>query len=97
MSGGMTELRDSGVMIQLAHQAMLKMGLDVDAVFARLGVTPELLADRNIRTPHEAQLIFWHVLEEVSQDADILANICLYIRGRCFSTCFCPVRPLVRG
>ena len=71
MSGGMTELRDSGVMIQLAHQAMLKMGLDVDAVFARLGVTPELLADRNIRTPHEAQLIFWHVLEEVSQDADI--------------------------
>lgn len=71
MSGGMTELRDSGVMIQLAYQAMLKMGMDVDTVFRRLGVTPELLADRNIRTPHAAQLLFWRVMEDVSADADI--------------------------
>ena len=65
MSGGISELRDSGVMIQLAHQAMLSMGLDVGTVFQRLGVTPELLADRNARTPHAAQVIFWQVLEEV--------------------------------
>ncbi len=71
MSGGMTELRDSGVMIQLAHQAMLSMGLDVQRVMSRLGVTPELLRDRNIRTPHEAQLLFWQVLQDVSGDADI--------------------------
>lgn len=71
MSGGMTELRDSGVMIQLAHQAMLSMGLDVNRVFARLGVTPELLRDRNIRTPHEAQLLFWQVLEQETADPDI--------------------------
>lgn len=71
MSGGMTELRDSGVMIQLAHQAMLSMGLDVNRVMARLGVTPELLRDRNIRTPHEAQLLFWQVLQDVSGDDDI--------------------------
>ncbi|WP_228344634.1 AraC family transcriptional regulator [Venatoribacter cucullus] len=71
MSGGMTELRDSGVMIQLAHQAMLSMGLDVDRVFARLGVTPELLRDRNIRTPHQAQVLFWQVLEQETGDADI--------------------------
>lgn len=64
-------MRDSGVMIQLAHQAMLKMGLDVKRIFARLGITPALLADRNIRTPHEAQVIFWQVLEEISADADI--------------------------
>ncbi|WP_430463011.1 AraC family transcriptional regulator [Thalassolituus sp. LLYu03] len=67
----MTELRDSGVMIQLAHQAMMKMGLNVSGVFRRLGVTPELLADRNIRTPHAAQLLFWRVMEEESGDADI--------------------------
>lgn len=68
MSGGMAELRDSGVMIQLAHHAMLKMGLDVDAVFARLGVTPDLLKDRHARTPHEAQVLFWRVLEDISGD-----------------------------
>lgn len=71
MSIAMTELRDSGVMIQLAHQAMLAMGLDVDTIFSRLGITPKFLSDRNIRTPHEAQVIFWQVLQEVSADADI--------------------------
>lgn len=71
MLGKMTELRDSGVMIQLAYQAMLSMGLDVNAILSRLGVTSELLADRHARTPHEAQLLFWQVIEEVSQDADI--------------------------
>lgn len=71
MSGGMAELRDSGVMIQLAHQAMLKMGIDVEDIFSRLGVTSELLKDRNARTPHEAQLIFWRVLEDATGDACI--------------------------
>lgn len=71
MSGGMTELRDSGVMIQLAHQAMVKMGLNVESIFRRLGVTPELLADRNVRTPHAAQALFWRVMEEETGDVDI--------------------------
>lgn len=71
MSGGMAELRDSGIMIQLAYQAMVKMGLDVDAVCRRLGITPAMLEDRNVRTPHQAQAIFWKVLEEVSGDAHI--------------------------
>lgn len=71
MSGGMAELRDSGIMIQLAYQAMLRMGLDVEAVCQRLGITPELLEDRHVRTPHDAQVIFWNVLEEVSGDSDI--------------------------
>jgi len=71
MSGGMAELRDSGIMIQLAHQAMLKMGLNADEVWKRLGITPELLQDRNIRTPHDAQVLFWNVMEEVSGDPDI--------------------------
>lgn len=71
MFGKMTELRDSGVMIQLAYQAMLKMNLDVQQILSRLGVTAELLEDRHARTPHEAQVLFWQVMEEVSQDADI--------------------------
>lgn len=67
----MTELRDSSVMIQLAYQAMLSMGIDVNKVLSQVGVTPELLEDRNARTPHEAQLLFWRVIEEVSEDQDI--------------------------
>lgn len=71
MLGGMTELRDSSVMIQLAYQAMLSMGIDVNKVLSQIGVTPELLEDRNARTPHEAQLLFWKVIQSVSQDQDI--------------------------
>ena len=71
MSGGMAELRDSGIMIQLAYQAMVKMGLDVEAVCSRLGITPELLEDRQLRTPHEAQVLFWNVMEEISGDSNI--------------------------
>ncbi|MDF1763021.1 MAG: AraC family transcriptional regulator ligand-binding domain-containing protein, partial [Oleibacter sp.] len=71
MSGGMAELRDSSIMIQLADQAMLNMGLDASEVWRRLGITPEILADRNIRTPHDAQVIFWSVMEEVTADSHI--------------------------
>lgn len=71
MSSGITELRDSGIMIRLAYQAMLKMGLDVEAIVKRLGITPEFIADRNIRTPHAAQPVFWQMLEEETGDPDI--------------------------
>lgn len=71
MSGGMAELRDSGIMIQLAYQAMLSMELDVGEVCQRLGITSQLLEDRHVRTPHDAQVIFWNVMEEVSGDSDI--------------------------
>ncbi len=55
----------------MAYQAMVRMGLDADAVLKRLGVSPQILADRHMRTPHGAQALFWQVLEEVSGDADI--------------------------
>lgn len=71
MLGKMTELRDSSVMLQLAYQAMLNMDIDVNKVLSQIGATPELLEDRNARTPHEAQLLFWRVMEEVSEDPDI--------------------------
>ncbi len=71
MSGGMSELRDSGIMIQLAHQAMQAMGINTDDVWARMGVTSEFLDDREVRTPHSAQRAFWKVMEEVTGDADI--------------------------
>lgn len=71
MLGKMTELKDSSIMIQLAYQAMLNMKIDVQQVLSRLGVTSQLLEDRQARTPHEAQILFWQVIEEVSADPDI--------------------------
>ncbi|MGK0248856.1 MAG: AraC-like DNA-binding protein [Oleispira sp.] len=71
MSGGIAELRDSGILLQLAYQAMLKLELDIPLIFNRCGVKAELLHDRNARTPHDAQHLFWQVLEEVSGDSHI--------------------------
>ena len=75
MSGGITELRDSGILLQLAYQAMLELELDVPLILARCGVKAELLQDRNARTPHDAQNLFWQVLEEVSGDPHIGLHI----------------------
>lgn len=71
MSGGIAELRDSGILLQLAYQAMLELKLDVPLIFERCGVKADLLKDRNARTPHEAQYLFWQVMEEVSGDQHI--------------------------
>lgn len=71
MTTQIAELRDSGVMIQLAYQAMLEMGVDTATVLSRMGITSSMLKDRHARTPHDAQRLFWSVLEEVTQDPDI--------------------------
>lgn len=75
MSAGIAELRDSGILLQLAYQAMLELELDVPLIFERCGVKAELLQDRNARTPHEAQNLFWQVLEDVSGDPNIGLHI----------------------
>lgn len=75
MSGGIAELRDSGILLQLAYQAMLELNLDVPLIFERCGVKSEQIDDRNARTPHSAQNLFWQVLEEVSGDANIGLHI----------------------
>lgn len=71
MPSNIAELRDSGVMIQMAYQAMLSLGVDTVTVLSRMGITPSILEDRHARTPHDAQALFWSVLEEVTQDPDV--------------------------
>ncbi len=70
---------DAGVMIRLIHKAMLQHGVDVDEVFRRCGITEEYLAQEQLRTPHEAQVFFWEVLEDVSQDPDIGLHLGEYL------------------
>lgn len=75
MSGGIAELRDSGILLQLAYQAMLELELDIPLIFERCGVKAEILQDRHARTPHDAQNLFWQVLEDVSGDRHIGLHI----------------------
>ncbi|MBC7193059.1 AraC family transcriptional regulator [Marinobacter sp.] len=67
----MHELRDAGVMLRLIYQAMKKKGVDTDAIFNRLGVDEAYVFTEQLRTPHNAQLYFWQVVEDVSGDPDI--------------------------
>jgi len=67
----MQELRDAGVMLRLIYQAMKSKGVDTDAIFSRLGVDEEYVYTDQLRTPHSAQLFFWQVVEDVTDDPDI--------------------------
>ncbi|MAR89968.1 MAG: AraC family transcriptional regulator [Pseudomonadota bacterium] len=67
----MGELTDSGVLVRLAYQAMQDLGIDAAEVLERIGLQREQLNEKDLRTPHSAQKLFWSVLEEVSDDPDI--------------------------
>ncbi|WP_111497816.1 MULTISPECIES: AraC family transcriptional regulator [Marinobacter] len=67
----MQELRDAGVMLRLIYQAMKRKGVDTDEILRRLGVDESYLNSAQLRTPHNAQLFFWQIVEEVSGDPDI--------------------------
>jgi AraC-like DNA-binding protein len=55
----------------MVHQAMLKAGVDVDAVYTSIGFNPEFLNRPGLRTLHEAQVHFWETVESVTGDPDI--------------------------
>lgn len=67
----MAELRDAGILMRLINKAMLNMNVDVNAIYRRCGIQPQLLQDQDLRTPHQANLIFWDVAEEVTQDPNV--------------------------
>lgn len=67
----MSELTDSGVLIRLAYQAMGSMGIDALEVLKRIGLSQQQLSDKDLRTPHSAQSLFWQTIEEVSGDPRI--------------------------
>lgn len=77
--------RDSGILIRLAYQAMLKLDIDTNVVLSRLGLSKEDLYNSQLRTPHHAQKDFWEILEEVSGDPDIglhLGDATMVYRGQ---------------
>jgi AraC-like DNA-binding protein len=67
----MAELRDAGILMRLINQAMINMGVDVQTIYQRCGVLPEHLTDQTLRTPHQANVLFWNVAEEVTGDPHV--------------------------
>jgi len=68
---GIIHLKDAGILIRLMNQAMVAMGVDVEAVYQRCGITQAHLDDPQLRTPHEGNLVFWRAVEDVTQDRHI--------------------------
>mgnify|MGYP007055221963 CR=1 FL=1 len=67
----MGELTDSGILIRLAYQAMDSLGVDAQEVLKRIGMNQQQLLDKELRTPHSAQRLFWQTIEDVSGDKRI--------------------------
>ncbi|HAU16356.1 MAG TPA: AraC family transcriptional regulator, partial [Gammaproteobacteria bacterium] len=55
----MGDFTDSGVLVRLAYQAMQDLGIDAAVVLQRIGLKHEQLDEKDLRTPHSAQNLFW--------------------------------------
>lgn len=72
-------MRDSAQLLQVVHAGMVKAGLDVDAIFRKLGYDASKLAQRDLRTPHQQQAFFWATVEAVTGDPDIGLHLCPHL------------------
>jgi AraC-like DNA-binding protein len=72
-------MRDSGQFLLVVHEAMLKAGVDINALYSRLGYDAEKLPLKELRTPHQQQALFWQIVEGVTGDADIGLHLCPHL------------------
>lgn len=72
-------MRDSGQLLQIVHQGMVRAGLDVSAIYQRLGYDAEKLALRDLRTPHQQQVFFWSTIESVTKDPEVGLHLCPHL------------------
>ena len=72
-------MRDSGQLLQIVHQGMVRAGLDVSAIYQRLGYDAEKLALRDLRTPHQQQVFFWSTIESVAKDPEVGLHLCPHL------------------
>ena len=72
-------MRDSGLLLQIIHEGMTHAGLDLAAIYQRLGYDAEKLALRELRTPHQQQVFFWSTVESVTGDPEIGLHLCPHL------------------
>ncbi|MGH8457209.1 MAG: AraC family transcriptional regulator ligand-binding domain-containing protein, partial [Stenotrophobium sp.] len=58
---------------------MVKAGLDVTAIYIRLGYDAEKLKGSELRTQHQMQAFFWETVEAVTGDADVGLHLCPHL------------------
>jgi len=64
-------MKESSILLRLVHESLLKLNVDVDAIYRKCGVTLEHLKDTTMRHSHSANFVFWQSAEEVTGDQDI--------------------------
>ncbi len=72
-------MRDSGQFLLVVHEAMIKAGVDINALYTRLGYDAEKLPLKDLRTPHQQQALFWQIVEAVTGDPDIGLHLCPHL------------------
>lgn len=72
-------MHDTGQYLQIVHRGMVRAGLDVEAIYARLGYDAEKLQARDLRTPHQQQALFWATVEAVTGDPEIGLHLCRHL------------------
>jgi len=69
-------MSDSAQLLQLAHWALHKAGLDVAAIYRQFGGPDAIPPRGGMRTPHRLQAPFWRAVERVSGDPEIGLHLC---------------------
>lgn len=72
-------MSDSNAFFLNAHEAMLRSGVDVGAIYRRIGVDPQKLLRPGVRLPHHYQMGFWKAVEEVTKDPEIGLHLCPFL------------------
>ncbi|HEY9545809.1 MAG TPA: AraC family transcriptional regulator ligand-binding domain-containing protein [Solimonas sp.] len=72
-------MRDSGYFLEIIHTGMVNAGLNVNAIYERLGYNAEDLPLREMRTPHQLQAYFWETVEAVTGDPEIGLHLCPHL------------------
>ncbi len=69
------------MLLQIVHEGMVKAGLDVQAIYHRLGYDAEKLPLRELRTQHQMQAFFWQTVESVTGDLEVGLHLCPHLPG----------------
>jgi AraC-like DNA-binding protein len=72
-------MKDSLQLLQVVHTALSDGGLDVEAIYGRLGYNLEKLSVRGDRTPQAQHAAFWEAVETVTGDVDIGLHLCPHL------------------
>ena len=83
-------MKDSGKLLQTVHTGMVNAGLDVNAIYARIGFDSRKLSEQELRTPNELQAAFWQAVESVPAiptSACTCARTCRCTAARSSTTC----------